>query len=161
MPGLAGLQERWAGSQETLGTKHCITTVEGGCIFGPTPGHNGHYLQGLKFPGLLPLPSSAASSWPGVAPRAPAALNFLGSTPQARCPAPALKSRWRSPPSSAMLLPGEKGPLSPAMVIYREWKENKGEELALRNDLESRSWDRGGRRGRRHRAAGHTGVSTE
>lgn len=36
-----------------------------------------------------------------------------------------------------MLLPGEKDLFSPAMVIQREWKENKGEEPALRNDLEA------------------------
>ena len=42
-----------------------------------------------------------------------------------------------SPPSSAMLLPGEKDLFSPAIVIHREWKGNRGEELALRNDLEA------------------------
>lgn len=36
-----------------------------------------------------------------------------------------------------MLLPGEKDLFSPAIVIHREWKGHRGEELALRNDLEA------------------------
>ena len=36
-----------------------------------------------------------------------------------------------------MLLPGEKDLFSPAIVTHREWKGNRGEELALRNDLEA------------------------
>lgn len=132
-------------------------------IFGPNTYHNGHYLQGVpQVPRLFPYPLVGRSvPGQGVAPR-----HLQDRTSRLHTPGPVSSPSTRnsagaSPPSSAMLLPGEKDRFSPAMVIHREWKENKGEELALRNDLESRSWDRGGRRGRRHRAAGHTGVSTE
>nr|CAI9698465.1 unnamed protein product [Rangifer tarandus platyrhynchus] len=93
----------------------------------------------LQVPHLFPYPFGLSVPGQGVTPRHRQDRTSRLHTPGPGTSPSARNSSGASPPSSATLLLGEKDLFSPAMVIHRERKENKGEEPALRNALEAGS----------------------